>query len=198
VISRSQLHPSLPQSAPPKLGGKFETEPRDHWFAGDGGGVTDLDYYRKAAKPARDVLPRSAIELVSLQGSAFDDFALLGYVPEGTTPAARWTAVTRVFTTPRDEVVALKEWDFGLDDGAVVLIDEMLNTKVGNARATVIVTHEGSFTQTLLTWITGSRKFELIAGCRLRSGCRSPDTWRQIAGTVPVAPFSSVMQMPPR
>lgn len=196
VISRDQLprSPLTKSTAGPKTGERFKTAPYDRVINDDGGWVIDFDRYPRMLKAASDVLPKSSIDLMPLEGTTFDEFTLLGYVPDGSTPHGTWTAIARVFTAPDSELVVLREWDFGLDDGGVLLLDDMLNSEVGRVRATVIETHTGSVTQTLVSWITGTRKFELIAACRKKPGCASPDKWRTIAGTIPTAPVSTAMK----
>jgi hypothetical protein len=194
--ARAKGQPMPPLSPPPKFGEKFRNEPTDSLIVGDSSQwMANLAAYRQGVKRAEDVLPNTAIELVSLAGTPFErHFTLLGYIAEGTAPRGPWTSVSRMFAKPPGELVLLKEWDFGLDGGGVVLLDEMLNTRVGAARATFIVTRSGDVTQTMVQWISGTRQFELIAECRLSRGCADPDDWREIAGTIPAAPISRAMK----
>ncbi len=204
IVSRAELEagarangqPLPPLGPPPKLGGTFKNEPMDKLIIGDSEGwMANLAAYRQGVKRAADVLPNAKIDLVSLTGTPFENqFTLLGYVPAGTRPGGPWTAVSRLFAKPPGELVLLKEWDFGLDGGGVVLLDDMLNTKIGGARATFIVTQNGDVTETMIRWITGTRQFELIAECKLTKGCADPDEWRQIVNTIPVAPISTPMK----
>jgi hypothetical protein len=177
--------------AEPKLGARFKKVPTDRVIVGDPNGwMANLDAYRQGAKPASEILPNSRIRLSPLEGTSFEKMTLLGYLPAGGLPQGPWTAVQRLFAKPPGELVLLKEWDFGLDGGGVVMFDEMLNTKVGNARAIFTVTQSGGTTQTLITWVTGTRQFELLAICKLATGCTEPDEWRDIASSVPEAPHS--------
>jgi hypothetical protein len=181
----------LPLGGPPKLGERFKKNPADRIIVGDPDGwIANLEAYRPAVKPAAQVLPNTSIQLASLDRTPFAQMTLLGYLPAGTVPQGPWTAVERLFAKPSGELVLLKEWDFGLDGGGVVVFEEMLNTTVGRARATFVVTKDGATTQTMVTWITGTRKFELLAICQLSKGCTEPDEWRDIASAMPEAPHS--------
>jgi hypothetical protein len=185
----------LDLGAEPKLGARFKKEPTDRVIVGDPDGwMANLEAYRQGVKRASDVLPNSTIQLSSLEGTPFEKMTLLGYLPAGGLPQGPWTAVQRLFAKPPGELVLLREWDFGLDGGGVVMFDEMLNTKVGHARAIFTVTRSGGTTQTLINWVTGTRQFELLATCKLANGCTEPDEWRDIAASIPEAPQSKLLQ----
>src|SRR3569623_3429992 len=170
----------------PTLGERFKRGAPDRVIVGDPHGwMADLDAYRRVVKPASEVVPNVTVRLSALQGTPFERMTLLGYLPAGGLPQGPGTAVQRLFSTASGELVLLKEWDFGLDGGGVVMFDEMLNTKVGASRATIKVTKAGGWTQTAITWVSGTRQIELLAVCKLAQGCADPDDWREIASSLP-------------
>jgi len=175
----------------PTLGERFKRGSPDRVIVGEPDGwMADLDAYRRVVKPASEVMPKATVRLSSLQGTSFERMTLLGYLPGGGLPQGPWTAVQRLFATASGELVLLKEYDFGLDGGGVVMFDEMLNTKVGASRATIKVTKTGEATQTIVSWVSGTRRIELLAVCKLVQGCADPDDWREIASSLPAAPTS--------
>jgi hypothetical protein len=191
IISLKDLIGTAKGSLPlkePKFAGSFRKAPADRILSGDPDGwMADLEAYRRGVKRAEEVLPKSNIALTALAGTAFDQFTLLGYLPEGTRPQGPWSMIGRLFSKPPGELVYLKEWDFGLDDGGVIMFDELLNTTVGNNRASIMVTRSDGTTQTQVRWVSGTRQIEILATCKLTRGCADADEWRDIAGTLPAA-----------
>src|SRR5581483_120350 len=177
--------------AMPKFDGNFKKAPADRILAGDPSGwLANLDGYRAGVKRAEEVLPNTIVQLLPLTGTAFEHFVLLGYLPEGTRPEGPWSMVGRLFAKPPGELVYLQEWDFGLDDGGVIMFTEQLNTVVKNNRASVMVTKSGGVRQTQVRWVSGTKQIEILAVCKLATGCAEPDEWRDIASSLPDSPSS--------
>ena len=105
------------------------------------------------------------VNLINLQRSKFDQFKLIGYLPEGVGPPP-WSWVSRLFDAGNGNSVFLSEWDFVADDGGVELLEEYLNSKVGgfDAVAMLNVSDKGRLLWHL-TWFEPRKKIDLYYSC---------------------------------
>lgn len=96
----------------------------------------------------------------SLAGTDLKYFVYEGFIPEGPTPNGPWSSFTRVFKGPDGLLVMVHEWDFLVDGGGVVVIDELMNTSVNGSPARFVKKQTPSgevFTE--LSWITKRKEY---------------------------------------
>lgn len=131
------------------------------------------------AEPWQSVRPRLAFAPVDLANTAFDEFSLVGGRVDGSPIKGGFADVKRVFRSPRGETLVLYEWAFQLTGGGGVLVEELVNGRVGKypAIATILTSPDGNAV-TRLFWATDSRAFRILVDRNLAREARLGDLFR--------------------
>lgn len=119
------------------------------------------DYHTRLIHP-REVSRNMTFRFADISASEFASYPFEGAIPEGPTKEGPWTSMARVFKRDDSAVVLLREWDFVKDGGGILLIKEMMNTKVANmpARLNVKQSESGAVVSEL-SWATPKKLFTL-------------------------------------
>jgi len=123
-----------------------------------------LDNYQNYLRVEDDVLPNLKLTLANLARTEFESYKYEGMIPGGPTIPGPWTSVTRVFRSQDGMLVKLTEWDFVADGGAIVIVDEVMNSRVSGVPAFMAVKKSPSGKAvTTLTWATDKKQYTLTA-----------------------------------
>lgn len=82
-----------------------------------------------------DIEKNLTVKLADLSRGELNKYKLEGAYPDGPTKAGPWSSVTRVFKRDDDVAILLHEWDYIGDGGGVMIIEELMNTKLGKSPA---------------------------------------------------------------
>jgi len=114
--------------------------------------------FRERIRDSSTIGEKVKIRLLNVASTELGNYQYVGLIPEGPHRQGPWTSVTRVFLRPDGFPIFLYEWDFVADGGSIVVFKELLNEKVGNIPARLVVkqSRDGRAMSTI-TWATGTR-----------------------------------------
>lgn len=118
--------------------------------------------YSEIIKKNEEINNNLTFKLSNLSKGELSTYHFEGAYPEGPTKSGPWCSVTRVFKRNDGIIVTLHEWDYVGDGGGVVVINELMNTKVSDipARFSIKKSPSGEIISEL-TWITTKKYFTL-------------------------------------
>ncbi|MDC8757037.1 hypothetical protein [Janthinobacterium fluminis] len=127
--------------------------------------------YLGNVRDVHEVKRNLTFTLADLSGSAFDAFKFEGVVPEGPTRTGPWSSVSRYFKTPDGLLLILHEWDFVGDGGGVVIVKDLMNTRVADTPARFVVkkSPSGAVVSELI-WVTESKYYTFTVMGEVASG----------------------------
>lgn len=122
--------------------------------------VVYMENYQTQIKNVSDIEKNLTFKLADVSRGDLKKYILEGAYPEGPTKAGPWSSVTRVFKRDDGVIVMLHEWNYVGDGGGVMIVEELMNAKVGNtpARLSVKQSPTGRMSSEL-TWVTKHRLF---------------------------------------
>jgi hypothetical protein len=91
---------------------------------------THLSNYYNHLRTGPDALTNVKVKLVDISMTKLAKYMYEGLIPEGPTLKGPWASVTRVFRRSDGLLIKLTEWDFVADGGAIVIVDEVMNSRV--------------------------------------------------------------------
>jgi hypothetical protein len=123
-----------------------------------------LGAYYNHLRLEHEVLSNIRVSLVDITQTKLAKYQYEGLIPGGPTLEGPWTSVTRVFRRPDGVIIKLTEWDFVADGGAIVIIDEVMNSSVLDIPAffSVMKSPSGKAVTTL-EWATDKKQYTLTA-----------------------------------
>ncbi|MCU7937528.1 MAG: hypothetical protein KZQ99_22170 [Candidatus Thiodiazotropha sp. (ex Dulcina madagascariensis)] len=123
-----------------------------------------LNGYYNHLRSENDALSNLRVNLVDINLTKLAKYQYEGLIPGGPTIQGPWTSVTRVFRRPDSVLIKLTEWDFVADGGAIVIIDEVMNSSVSGIPAFLSVKKSPSGKAiTTLEWATDKKQYTLTA-----------------------------------
>jgi hypothetical protein len=122
--------------------------------------VLYMKNYHTNVKDIRQITKNVTFKLSDVSRSELQKYSFEGAYPEGPTKAGPWSSLTRVFKRDDGVLIMLHEWDYVGDGGGVMIVDELMNARVGEApaRFSVKKSPTGSIVSELM-WVTKSRFF---------------------------------------
>lgn len=148
-----------------RLQAQSRSSRKDEWkgayaFEANEDHVGHLDTLLRKAVPFSEVGGKFTVKLSRLEGPAFSDLVLRGYVPEGTKRKGPWTWMARLFSAADGSIVSISEWDFVADNVGILVIPEIQNVAInGNfGELHVAVAPSGNELWTV-EWSTTAKKF---------------------------------------
>jgi hypothetical protein len=170
--------------------------PRENLDASEGR-VHYLDAYAKSATLDIKAIGPVSLHMVDLTGTPLSRLQFLGYVPEGTLVGGPYSWIARVFRSPEGNTIALSEWDFALDDGGVLQIEEFLNANVDQNPGALVRDANAALGRSLwnLTWVSGSTQFTLYVAC-VTADCPSADEVVAMGAAIPSRPTAMQPYLP--
>jgi hypothetical protein len=138
-ISKDQLPSDLREATETDIG----KSKRDYEAAPEAYFEFTNNYYNNL-RTGPKALSNVQVSLVDVSSTKLAEYEYEGFIPEGPTKKGPWTNVTRVFRRPDGMVIKLSEWDFVADGGAIVIVDELMNSNVADIPAylSVIQSHQ--------------------------------------------------------
>ena len=119
------------------------------------------NYYAQL-KPLRDVEKNLTFKLADISRGELGKYTLEGVIPEGPSQKGPWSSVTRIFKRDDNVVVMLHEWNYVGDGGGVMIIEELMNTKVNNSPARFSVKRSpAGWLSSELMWVTNKSMYTL-------------------------------------
>lgn len=117
-----------------------------------------LSSYYNHLRIGPDALSNVKVKLVDISMTKLAKYKYEGLIPEGPTIEGPWTSVTRVFRRSDGLLIKLTEWDFVADGGAIVIIDEVMNSSVSDVPAFLSVKKSPSGKAvTTIEWATDKK-----------------------------------------
>jgi hypothetical protein len=129
-ISKDQLPSDLREATENDI----EKSKRDYEAAPEAYFEITNNYYNNL-RTGPKALSNVHVSLVDVSSTKLAEYEYEGFIPEGPTKKGPWTNVTRVFRRPDGMVIKLSEWDFVADGGAIVIVDELMNSNVADIPA---------------------------------------------------------------
>jgi hypothetical protein len=118
--------------------------------------------YRSQIKNIRDVEKNLTFRMADVSRGEFKHYTLEGAYPEGPTKSGPWSSMTRVFKRDDDVIVLRHEWNYVGDGGGVMIVEELMNTRVGNSPARLSIKKSpAGWISSELMWVTKKRLFTL-------------------------------------
>lgn len=125
---------------------------------------THLSNYYNHLRIGPDAFSNVKVKLVDISMTKLAKYKYEGIIPEGPTIKGPWTNVTRVFRRSDGLLIKLTEWDFVADGGAIVIIDELMNSRVSDIPAFLSVKKSPSGKAvTTIEWATVKKQYTLSA-----------------------------------
>jgi hypothetical protein len=124
--------------------------------------VIYMQNYHAQMRKVSDVEKNLTFKLADVSRAELKKYVLEGAFPEGPTKAGPWSSITRVFKRDDDVTVMLHEWNYVGDGGGVMIVEELMNAKVGNipARLSIKKSPTGRISSELM-WATKTKLFTL-------------------------------------
>ncbi len=97
------------------------------------------DSYHDRLRQESDIRDNIKVKLSSTDATLLSKYEYEGIMPDGPSPSGPWTSIIRVFKRPDGVPIFVSEWDYVADGGAVVIVRELMNTKVDKTPARLIV-----------------------------------------------------------
>lgn len=124
--------------------------------------VIYMQNYHAQMRKVSDIEKNLTFKLADLSRGELNQYKLEGAYPEGPTKAGPWSSVTRVFKRDDNVTIMLHEWNYVGDGGGIMIIEELMNAKVGKtpARLSVKKSPTGRISSELM-WASNTRLFTL-------------------------------------
>jgi hypothetical protein len=120
--------------------------------------------YHNNLRTGPDATSNVLVQLADVSTTLLDKYQYEGLIPAGPTLKGPWTSVTRVFRRPDGLVIKLTEWDFVADGGAIVIVDELMNSSVSGIPAYFSAKKSPSGRAiTTVEWATDKKQYTLTA-----------------------------------
>jgi hypothetical protein len=97
------------------------------------------DNYHDRLRQESDVRDNMRVKLSNTETTSLSKYEYEGIMPDGPSREGPWTSIIRVFKRPDGIPIFVSEWDFVADGGSVVIVKELMNTKVDKTPARLIV-----------------------------------------------------------
>jgi hypothetical protein len=118
--------------------------------------------YRARIKNIGDVENNLTFKMADVSRGELNKYTLEGAYPEGPTKPGPWSSRTRVFKGDDNAIVLLHEWNYVGDGGGVMIVEELMNTQVGNTPARLSIKKSpAGWISSELIWVTKKRLFTL-------------------------------------
>lgn len=118
--------------------------------------------YHSQIKKISDVEKNLTFKPADLSRGELNKYSLEGAYPEGPTKSGPWSSMTRVFKRDDNVTLMLHEWNYVGDGGGVMIVEELMNTRVGNTPARLSVKKSpAGWISSELTWVTKNRLFTI-------------------------------------
>lgn len=119
------------------------------------------NYHERLRQPG-DAAGKLNMTPADISSTVLANYTYEGFIPDGPTHDGPWTNIIRVFKRPDGVPIFLNEWDYVADGGAIVIVQEMMNTKVKKFPARIMLKKSNTGkNMTDLAWATEKKYFTL-------------------------------------